>query len=145
MGFFGSSLEAEVPVALDGVRGKVPGLRSLDARIDGKVVTLAGEAEDLAVRPAAMHAFDAAVETENTVNQIRLAQPPAAFSASAPVPTPASEVWHEVMRGDTPSGLVKTYSGSAGRSMKIFDASRDQLSDPNVIHVGQKLRIPQGS
>lgn len=147
MGFFGSSFEEKVRAALDEVRERVPGLRSLDARIDGKVVTLTGEAEDLAAKTAAMHAFNATVETDNTVNQIRLAQPPAALSAPAPAsaPPPASEVWHEVVRGDTLSGLAKKYYGSAGKYMKIFEANRDQLSDPNLIRVGQKLRIPQGS
>jgi len=27
--------------------------------------------------------------------------------------------------------------------MKIFEANRDQLKDPNLIKIGQKLRIPK--
>jgi nucleoid-associated protein YgaU len=30
----------------------------------------------------------------------------------------------------------------AGKYMKIFEANRDSLSDPNLIKVGQTLKIP---
>lgn len=141
MGIFGTSFEEKVQAAMAEVRAKVPGLRNLDAKIDGKSVVLSGEAPDLAAKTAAMQVFNMTVDTDNTVNQIRLVEKPAATAAPAPAP----EVWHEVVRGDTLSALAKKYYGSAGRYMRIFEANRDQLSDPNLIRVGQKLRIPQDS
>jgi nucleoid-associated protein YgaU len=50
--------------------------------------------------------------------------------------------WHVVKSGDTLSKLALHYYGDATLYPKIFDANRDQLTDPNKIKVGQKLRIP---
>ena len=50
--------------------------------------------------------------------------------------------WHVVQPGDTLSKIAVHYYGDATLYPKIFDANRDQLTDPNKIRVGQKLRIP---
>jgi nucleoid-associated protein YgaU len=47
-----------------------------------------------------------------------------------------------VVSGDTLGALAKKYYGKANLYMKIFEANKDQLSNPNLIKVGQKLRIP---
>jgi nucleoid-associated protein YgaU len=52
------------------------------------------------------------------------------------------EQWHEVVAGDTLSKISKQYYGDPGLYMKIFEANRNILKDPNLIKVGQKLRIP---
>jgi len=57
----------------------------------------------------------------------------------APPPEPRT---HKVEPGDTLSKISKQVYGDATRYMKIFEATKDQLSDPNVIKVGQVLRIP---
>jgi len=44
--------------------------------------------------------------------------------------------------GDTLSNISKRFYGSPNEYMKIFDANRDQLTDPNKIQVGQELKIP---
>jgi nucleoid-associated protein YgaU len=49
---------------------------------------------------------------------------------------------YEVVGGDTLSKIAKKFYGDANKYMKIFEANKDQLSDPNKIKVGQKLRIP---
>ena len=49
---------------------------------------------------------------------------------------------YEVAAGDTLSKIAKQFYGDANKYMKIFEANKDQLSDPNKIEVGQKLRIP---
>ena len=50
---------------------------------------------------------------------------------------------HTVAAGDTLSKLADTFLGDASKFQVIFAANRDQLSDPDVIVVGQVLRIPQ--
>ena len=50
---------------------------------------------------------------------------------------------HEVVSGDTLSKIAKHYYGDAGKYMKIFEANKDQLKDPDKINVGQKLQIPE--
>ena len=49
---------------------------------------------------------------------------------------------HTVAAGETLSKLAKRYLGDANAYMKIFEANRDVLKDPNVIKVGQELQIP---
>lgn len=151
MGLFGSSFEDKVNAAVQQVSQRHPEVRNLDARIDGKTVTLTGEAPDLAAKTTVMQAFNALVEADNVVNQIRLVQSPAAkFGLPGPAEAmpagaapSAQGTIHEVVKGDTLSGLAKRYLGNGNLYMKIFEANRDQLKDPNLIKIGQKLRIPK--
>ena len=49
---------------------------------------------------------------------------------------------YTVKAGDTLSKIAKEHLGNAGAYMKIFEANKDQLSDPDKIKPGQVLRIP---
>jgi nucleoid-associated protein YgaU len=49
---------------------------------------------------------------------------------------------YTVKAGDTLSEIAKDQLGSANAYMKIFEANRDQLSDPDKIRPGQVLKIP---
>ena len=60
-----------------------------------------------------------------------------------PKQTNAQEQFYTVQAGDTLSRIAKQFYGAANQYMKIFEANRDQLKDPNVIHPGQKQRIPK--
>lgn len=51
--------------------------------------------------------------------------------------------FHDVERGDTLSAIAKQYYGNASAYMKIFEANKPMLSDPDKIYPGQKLRIPE--
>jgi nucleoid-associated protein YgaU len=60
--------------------------------------------------------------------------------------TPAgSQQWttYTVQSGDTLSGIAKKFLGNANDYMDIFNANRDQLTDPDQIKPGQVLKIPQ--
>ena len=138
MGLFGKSLEESVNAALEKLRGQFPHAK-ISATVADKVVTLKGEAPDIATKGAIMTAFNGLVETENTINQISVAKPPA---APAPAAAAGPRI-HEVVKGDTLSALAKKYYGSANKYMKIFEANKDILKDPNVIKIGQKLKIPE--
>lgn len=62
----------------------------------------------------------------------------------APPPPPKPKVeTYTVQSGDTLSKISKQFYGNAGEYMKIFEANRDQLKDPNMIKVGQVLKIPR--
>jgi len=140
MGLLGSSFEEKVRAALDAIRALGLGVAELDARVEGKVVTLLGTAPGMDVKTRVMQEFNARVETDNTLNQIRLAKAePVELPGPAAVP---EERWHVVVSGDTLSALAKKYYGKASLYMKIFEANKDQLSNPDLIKVGQKLRIP---
>ncbi|HEV7492108.1 MAG TPA: LysM peptidoglycan-binding domain-containing protein, partial [Rhodanobacteraceae bacterium] len=47
--------------------------------------------------------------------------------------------------GDTLSKIAKQFYGNANRWHDIFDANRDQISNPDLIQPGQVLKIPAGA
>jgi nucleoid-associated protein YgaU len=50
--------------------------------------------------------------------------------------------YREVKSGDTLSKIAKEEYGDANAYMKIFEANKPMLSNPDKIYPGQKLRIP---
>jgi LysM repeat protein len=50
---------------------------------------------------------------------------------------------YTVKPGDSLSKISKELYGNASEYMKIFEANRDVLSDPNKISPGQTLKIPE--
>jgi len=69
---------------------------------------------------------------------------PAAAPAAAAKPAPASpqSKTYTVKAGDTLSRIAKEHLGSANDYMQIFNANKDQLTDPDLIKPGQVLRLP---
>ncbi len=49
---------------------------------------------------------------------------------------------HTVENGENLSKISKHYFKDANKYMNIFNANKDQLTNPDVIKVGQKLKIP---
>jgi nucleoid-associated protein YgaU len=56
-------------------------------------------------------------------------------------PAPAEKTY-TVAAGDSLSKIAKQFYGNANEYMKIFDANKDKLTDPNNIKIGQQLVIP---
>jgi nucleoid-associated protein YgaU len=145
MGLFGKSLEEKAQEAVAQIGGMGLGVTGLAASVAGKVVTLTGEAPSLEVKTRVMAEFNARVDADNVVSQIRIAAGAAPKDAAAKsAPAPAAEFeWYEVQRGDTLSALAKRFYAKGGMYMKIFEANKDVLTNPDLIKVGQKLRIPK--
>lgn len=57
-------------------------------------------------------------------------------------PAAAASRTYTVKAGDTLSAIAKEQLGDAKAYMKIFEANRDQLNDPDKIKPGQVLKIP---
>lgn len=53
-----------------------------------------------------------------------------------------SGLTYAVVSGDTLSKIAKRFYGDANSYQKIFAANTDQLSNPDVIKVGQVLKLP---
>ena len=65
------------------------------------------------------------------------------IDSSLPAPTSAAAAQtYSVQSGDTLSKIAKQFYGDAGEYMRIFEANKDKLKDPNQIQVGQELTIP---
>ena len=68
---------------------------------------------------------------------------PRADDITADFPVDTSMVrTYKVKAGDTLSKISKEFYGSPNEYMKIFEANKEQLNDPNKIQVGQELKIP---
>lgn len=63
------------------------------------------------------------------------------ISIDSSLPVPAQT--YTVKAGDSLSKIAKHYYGDAMAYNRIFEANRDQLSDPNKIQPGQVLKIPR--
>jgi nucleoid-associated protein YgaU len=66
----------------------------------------------------------------------------AAARAGSSAPATSATRTYTVKAGDTLSKIAKAHLGNPGDYVKIFEANRDQLSDPDEIRPGQVLRIP---
>jgi nucleoid-associated protein YgaU len=69
------------------------------------------------------------------INVVQRAQPVGTSGSS-------SSRSYTVKSGDTLSKIAKEHYGDANSYMKIFDANKDQLNDPDKIKPGQVLKIP---
>jgi len=144
MGLFGKSFDEQVQDAVAVINKSDIGVTGLKAKVDGKVVTLEGQAANLDAKGRAMLEFNKMVKTENTINRIQVKGGPAAAPLPGPAaPPPAGEVTiYEVKAGDTLGAIAQRFYGKASLYPKIFEANKDILTNPNLIKVGQKLKIP---
>jgi len=115
---------------------KTHGLSNLDVKFDDGTVTICGDCANQAVRDQAVLIAGNIQGVEKVV----------ADDLRAPAPKPEepeekSEIY-EIVSGDTLGAIAKRYYGKAGAYMKIFEANKDIISDPNKIYPGQKIRIP---
>jgi uncharacterized protein YidB (DUF937 family) len=93
----------------------------------------------MAAKAVAGH-FGSKEEAEAAVAQASSDSPQSA-PAAAPSAAPAAQTY-TVVSGDNLSKIAKHFYGNANDWHKIFDANRDQISNPDLIKPGQVLRIP---
>jgi len=67
---------------------------------------------------------------------------PAAAPAQAATARSQGHQTYTVKPGDTLSKISKQFYGNANDYMRIFNANKDKLKDPDKISVGQELKIP---
>jgi nucleoid-associated protein YgaU len=115
---------------------KTHGLSNLDVQFDDGTVTLCGDCSNQAVR-------DQAILIAGNIQGVKKV---VADDLRAPKPAPEAPQekaeFYEIVSGDTLGAIAKRYYGNASKYMKIFEANKDIISDPNKIYPGQKIRIP---
>lgn len=88
-------------------------------------------------------------ESNQVWNQIKLVNPNYAqdlmaeitYETDAQPASPATKTY-TVKAGDTLSKIAKQHYGDANLYMRIFEANKNILRDPDKIQVGQVLQIP---
>ena len=66
-------------------------------------------------------------------------------SGAANAGASSSEKTYVVVKGDSLSKIAQRFYGDAHDWKRIYEANRDQINDPDLIHPGQELRIPESS
>jgi nucleoid-associated protein YgaU len=110
-----------------------------------KNLGMQGAAEE---RDGKLH-FNGTVRTQDDANKIWDAiktipswSQDVAADIRATGPAQSAERTYTVKSGDTLSRIAKETLGDANAYMDIFNANKDQLTDPNQIKPGQVLKIP---
>ena len=128
---FGS--EAEAPEKIKShIEEDNPGIKNLEISVKEGVVELSGEAESA-------EAAEKAVLMAGNVKGIREVR----FDGLSTPPATEKVEYYEIVSGDTLSAIAKRYYGKASAYPRIFEANREVIKDPDLIFVGQKIRIPQ--
>jgi nucleoid-associated protein YgaU len=47
------------------------------------------------------------------------------------------------VKGDSLSKIAKQFYGDAQQWRRIYEANRDQIQNPDLIHPGQTFRVPE--
>lgn len=107
--------------------------QNLNITYDGssKTVTVKGIAPDQATKEKIVLCCGNVQSVAKVDDQLTVAQ------GAAPAST-----MYEVKAGDSLSKIAKSVYGDANAYMKIFEANKPMLNDPNKIYPGQQLRIP---
>lgn len=63
-------------------------------------------------------------------------------SSTAASSGPARVETYTVQKGDSLSKIAQHQYGDGAKWKAIFEANRDQITNPDLIHPGQVLRIP---
>ena len=106
---------------------------ALDVKYDGasQTVTVSGVAPDQATKEKIVLCCGNVASVAKVNDLLTVA------AAAEPEST-----YHTVKSGDTLSKIAKDAYGDANAYMKIFEANKPMLADPNKIYPGQMLRIP---
>ena len=68
---------------------------------------------------------------------------PSDFMADIKVADESVYARHTVQSGESLSKISKQYYGSSNKYNQIFEANRDKLKSPDLIHPGDELIIPK--
>lgn len=74
-------------------------------------------------------------------DQVRPAASDKAFKPKNRPPAPSHE-YYEVQKGDSLSKIAKDRYGDASKWKMIYEANKNLLKNPDIIHPGQMLELP---
>jgi len=137
---FGRKAEAEAPELtadqkadqiISAIQDHGVSIDSLYVAVEDDIATIAGETSNQEEREKAILI---------TGNIEGIAQVEDKISVEADEP---ESRFHTVVSGDTLGKVAKHYYGDAMKYPVIFEANKPMLKDPDLIYVGQVLRIPE--
>lgn len=114
---------------------RTTGVKDVSVEFDDGVATICGDCDSQAIKDQVILLAGNIKGVEKVV----------ADGLSAPEPEPeevSKDQFYEIKSGDTLGAVAKQFYGQASQYMRIFEANRDIIDDPNKIYPGQKIRIP---
>jgi len=66
-------------------------------------------------------------------------------SSTAPAPSTSATRTYTVVAGDSLSKIAKRELGDANKWTAIYEANRDSIKNPDLIHPGQVLHLPSNT
>ncbi|ANO52462.1 peptidoglycan-binding protein LysM [Woeseia oceani] len=115
---------------------KMTGIKNITVDFDDGVATVCGDCDNQKTREMAILIAGNVKGVEKVI----------ADGLTAPAPKPeepeSKDEIYEIKSGDTLGKIAKQFYGSAGKYMRIFEANRDVIENPDRIYPGQKIRIP---
>ncbi len=128
---FGNEAEASDKIKEE-IEKDNPGVKDLKVSYEDGVVSLSGEAET----PEALEKAVLMAGNVKGVGEVKAEQ------LKAP-PQEAAVDFYVIEKGDTLWALAKRFYGDGNAYPHIFEANREVIKDPDLIFVGQKIRIPK--
>jgi len=117
-----------------------PGIDDLGVSYQKGFVTLTGASQTWEAVEKAILMAGNVKGVGKVISNIQVAE--GAEIAPAELGGSGSGQYYEIKSGDTLSAIAKHLLGDANAYMKIFEANREVIKDPNKIFPGQKIRIP---
>ena len=117
-----------------------PGIDDLGVTYQKGFVTLTGVSQTWEAVEKAILMAGNVKGVGKVISNIQVAE--GAEVAPAELGGSGSGQYYEIKSGDTLSAIAKHLLGDANAYMKIFEANREVIKDPNKIFPGQKIRIP---
>ena len=128
---FGNDDEADEKISENVAAGNL-GIENLKVDYKEGCVTLSGECDD----PEAIEKAVLMVGNMEGVNKV------INNTNQQDLETEQIE-YYEIKSGDTLSRIAKEFYGDAMAYTQIFEANKEVIQDPDLIFVGQKIRIPK--
>ena len=127
---FGNEAEAADKIT-EHVESDNPGVDNIKADYHDGVVTLSGSSDDPAAVEKAILMVGNIEGVQKVVN-----------NTNQSLEETGKTEYYEIQSGDTLSKLAKKFYGDASVYNRIFEANKEVIKDPDLIFVGQKIRIP---
>lgn len=111
------------------------GVSNVTVEFDDGVATVCGDCDNQSIKEQVVLLAGNVKGVERVV----------ADGLNAPEPAPeevSKDQFYEIQSGDTLGAVAKQFYGKSSAYMRIFEANREIISDPNKIYPGQKIRIP---
>lgn len=128
---FGHESEADEKVR-DFLEADNPGVSDLGVKVKDGVVYISGNASD----PAAVEKAVLMAGNIEGISEVKI--------DGVTTPALSGDVeYYEIVSGDNLSKIAKKFYGDANAWEMLFAANKEVIKDPDLIFVGQKIRIPK--